>query len=475
MKADLLYDKVLVKLNSLLDLAMKRRNIELALELISSISAMHYSKGSVFRDDMLENCIESLSQEIDMHFSNEISPDTVLFYDSFGEDTRGIALIYLLALARLKKKIIYITSKRAEGKQESIDYELKDANVERVYFPDEMNYLQRIHFLIQTFNKYTPAFSFSYIYPWDVAGVCFFTRIPSKRIKIDLTDHKFWLGKKDFDYLVEFRQQGVSTAVNLRKINVDRISVIPFYPYINNESQFLGFDFDVHGKRIIFSGGALYKTFSPENTYYKIVDHCLTTHKDVIFYYAGNGDYSKLEEIKKKHPNRVYYSAERKDFLQVIKKSVFYLNTYPFFGGLMTQYAVVAGRVPVTLLHPEEKSGILLNEDNLGFLFHDFETLISSVDRMLNDKEYLQALENQLREALISEDTFNRQVQLLLDTGKTDYERRITDNMSTTPSIEKKGIIESVAKKNHKKLMKIFPIFFIERVIYSKVGWKYCK
>ena len=82
------------------------------------------------------------------------------------------------------------------------------------------------------------------------------------------------------------------------------------YPEIN-ETTFKGYPFvDGDNRKFIFSGGSLYKTFSENDYYYKIIDY-----------------------IMNKYPNRVYYTHERPDFYEIIKRSYFYLSTYPVCGG----------------------------------------------------------------------------------------------------------------------------------------------
>lgn len=66
----------------------------------------------------------------------------------------------------------------------------------------------------------------------------------------------------------------------------------------------------------LFSGGALYKTFGGENKYYDIIDNILKKYKEVVFWYAGSGDDSKLKELMKKYPGRIFHTLERNDLFK---------------------------------------------------------------------------------------------------------------------------------------------------------------
>ena len=105
---------------------------------------------------------------------------------------------------------------------------------------------------------------------------------------------------------------------------------------------------------ILFSGGSLYKTFDDKGTYYEMVEQIMQRHDKLLFVYAGNGDRSGLKILQKKFPRRVYPIDERKDLYAVMRQCTLYLNTYLMIGGLMTQYAEIAGRLPLTLVNCQE-------------------------------------------------------------------------------------------------------------------------
>lgn len=462
--------KTLYILQALKKKALLKQDLELALESVSAIAALYYSEGKLFRDNDLEAALTTISEMVKDRVNKGTNANIVLFYDGYGEDLRGIALIYLLGIAKAGKEIIYIVPSESKNKQPSIDRALEGYRFTKIYMDGELNYCQKIDFIINIYNTYSPQLAFSYILPWDVAGVCAFNCFLCKRIKIDLTDHTFWLGHNDFDFLIEFRQQGASVAYYLREVQEDKIKLLPYYPFIDESINFNGFEFDIENKKLIFSGGALYKTFSENCLYYKIVEHCLYSYPDTVFYYAGSGDFSQICKLKKSFPDRVFYSKERSDLYQVMQHCYFYLNTYPLFGGLMTQYALRSGRVPMALLTEGKKCDVIPNEEQYEFVFYDSQLFIEEIDKMIENEEYLHRKELLLKEAVIDEEAFNINLKMLLDYGNTSYKINLIPITAVNPEPNKNAIVEAIAKKNHKKLLKTFPVFFILR--YLNKTWR---
>ena len=116
------------------------------------------------------------------------------------------------------------------------------------------------------------------------------------RYQINLTDHAFWLGADSIDKCIEFRDYGATISKKYRRIPIESIVKIPFYPIVNIDMKFQGFPFKKKDyQKVFFSGGALYKTFGDDNRFYRIVSNILNQYNDLIFWYAGSGDDSELK------------------------------------------------------------------------------------------------------------------------------------------------------------------------------------
>ena len=113
---------------------------------------------------------------------------------------------------------------------------------------------------------------------------------------------------------------------------------------------------------------------------------------------------------------------ERNDLYQIMRNSDIYLSTYPMAGGLMTQYAVAAKRIPVTLLYDECGSGFILHPEKLKFEFDNMEDIVSFLDEFFSSENYKKECEYHLEDQLIEKNEFNKQVQKCLSQHSSDYE-----------------------------------------------------
>ena len=96
---------------SVIGQAIKAGKIERALAALSVCGELLYESNQSYSDDRLESYMEDLSALTDDKRLSGIKSKekTVFFYDGFGTDTRGLALIYLKALIGLGYKIIYVS------------------------------------------------------------------------------------------------------------------------------------------------------------------------------------------------------------------------------------------------------------------------------------------------------------------------------------------------------------------------------
>ena len=452
---------------------------EKALAALSSASELTYYYNQKYIDENLEEEIKSISLSLlgECNISKRmLNPDTVLFYDGFGFDTRGLALIYLKGLIANGYIIIYVTNKGSKNKQPEILKNLKGHKVQYCYINMYKGYIAWIKELLKCFVQYKPFVAFFYTTPFDVSGCVVFEHFDGviKRLQIDLTDHAFWIGKYAFDYCVELRSVGSQISANYRNIDIKKLVLLPYYAYYDENESFKGFPFDDTGKRVVFSGGALYKTLGDlNNTYYQIVEYILNKYDDIIFLYAGFGDSTELEKIISKYPNRAYHIDERKDLFQILQRSVFYLNTYPMFGGLMMNYAVTAGKLPLTLKHKHDADGLLFNQDKLGIEFETVEDLLKEIDYLLTDSHYLQEKEKQICHSVITKEIFEKNLKTLIEKNQTDFV--IDDNEIDTSSFIaefkerfnlERAMYKSIVKRDNWSLIFDYPILFIKKTLY---------
>ena len=271
-------------------------------------------------------------------------------------------------------------------------------------------------------SEVSPKIAFLYTTPGDASGIVAFMQMENIcRFQINLTDHAFWLGVNAFDFCLEFRNYGSSISFFERKIPKEKLILMPYYPAINMDAEYQGMPRICKGKKILFSGGSLYKTIDDKGTYYKIVGDILRRCKDTVFLYAGSGDTSSLDKLIQEFPDQACRIDERKDLFQLMKNITVYLNTYPMLGGLMMQYAAFAGKIPVSLMHGEENSGILINQQECQIEYRTPDELVDDVCKLLNDAEYREKREALLKGCVIDENQFTEQLKKAITEHTTDY------------------------------------------------------
>lgn len=478
---------VIRKLKKLAETDVEKGRYENALASISVCAEILYMHNQVYTDETLENILQRISKDLykkrTMKKENFSTKKIVLFYDGFGLDTRGLALIFVKALVELEYTVVYVTNEIAKEKQPRIHEVTVGAEMKWEYIPMNKGYMAWVSALESVFETYCPEVAFFYTQPNDVAATVVFNQWKGSTIRyqIDLTDHAFWLGINAFDYCVALRDLGAKIAFNYRKIPQEKLVMLPYYATVDYNEPFAGFPFPTDGYRVLFSGGSLYKTLGDQdNKYYKIVDHILHYHKDIIFLYAGYGDDSQLKILEKRYPNRVFHIAERKDLYQVMRHCVLYLNTYPMFGGLMMNYAATAGKLPITLKHNHDADGLLFNQSKLGIEYDTMDELLTDVDKLLTDSQYLQSREARLKNSVITEQKFKIELKRLIDDQNTSYKFGL-DYVDTTEfrsEFDKRfdfsvAVVKAINKKRNIKLVKCLPITYGKCMcIY---GWKKIK
>lgn len=471
-------ETVVGKLKRIAEASIRKENFRKALDAVTAASFILEEYNQYYVDEELEGFVKDISAKlvIPAYGPKEGDPSTILFYDSFGFDVRALALVYMHALADLGYRVIYITRIESKESQPELHEAVKHGNVIWNYVSCN-NREQEVKDIAGLFEKYKPAKAILYSTPDDAAAMTVFYAYEgiAERFKINLTDHAFWLGHDVFDYNLEFRNYGACVSVKYRGVPEDREIIMPFYPY-HRDQEFQGLPFDPEGKKIVFSGGSVYKTLGdPGNRYYVILDKLLTKHEDLVFLYAGTGDDSEIRKLQGRFPGRVYRIDERSDLFELMQQCTFYLNTFPFIGGLMMQFAADAGKVPLTLKKEgasDENKEILISQESVEY--DDVDSLVAEADRLLTDEEYRTRRGDELKADLISPSDFAKELQNALTDHRTRYEVSIKD--TDTTEFRKQYIIrfsektfrQVIASGNKKTLISDFPGLFVKKV-WNKV------
>lgn len=470
------YDKI-KKLKSIAELEFSKKNYNSALEVIDVCARIMYEFNQEYTDQELEDLLVKISNAILNGGSQEKldwNSDTILFYDGFGLNSRGLAQIYLKALCQIKK-VIYVTYEKQKDNIPDLLKILDMADAKKIFI-SEGNCLDQIQELNLAIKEHKPQTFFMYTMPNDVVVTTVFAHYTRDvmRYQINLTDHAFWLGKCALDKCIEFRDYGAYISNYYRNIKQENIVKIPFYPQIDYEQKFEDFPFEVDTTRqkVIFSGGALYKTIGGQNRYYKIIDYILKTYPDTIFWYAGSGNKTEMNKLVSKYPKRVYLTTERKDLYQVLRHCFFYLSTYPICGGLMFQYAAMAEKIPLTLVKSyEDTSGFLLFQEDLEIEFDTLEEVYKEIDCLFTDDLYRKSKESRVKNAVVTEEKFTQDLRDLVNENKSssqivfkhidtrEFRKEYWDRQT------KSGFYEMLARRKGRILIKYFGLEYVMAVI----------
>ncbi len=456
----------------------KNKNFEKAMAAIAAFASLSYEWNQFYIDDEIENIICDISDEMLGNLKEDETwscdgNNIVLFYDGFGLDTRGLAAIYAKALVQLGYEVVWVTTDKARDKIPTIEEFLKKGNSKIVFLDMEKSYTRHIEELNQQFQKYKPARAFFYTTPDDVSAEITFYHYRNRvmRYMINLTDHTYWIGLHAFDYCIEFREYGAGISKVQRGVPAEKIVLLPYYPLVDKSVKFQGFPFDAEGKKVLFSGGSLYKTIGGDNKFYKIVSEVLDENKDTMFLYAGSGDDSELRRLSAQFEGRVSHIQERKDLFALMEHVDVYLNTYPVIGGLMTQYAAVAGKPPLILTDTgkQDFSGILIDQKNAGVEFDSVDAVIDEINHLLNDKAYRLRRADEIRKSVPSEKKFSESLMDIIEQRTKPCFVECPDTSAFRRDyiarFNKKTIVNAIAKRKNKKLATSFPEIFLSKVV----------
>jgi hypothetical protein len=292
---------------------------------------------------------------------------------------------------------------------------LKDYKKVEIYLPYSKNNISRCKEISEKILSFNPSRVLYHSAPWDTVGYIVLSYLGNYQIErylINLTDHAFWLGCNCIDYILEFRSYGANISIDYRHISSNKLMIMPYYPIQNKLDEFQGFPFNTENKKIIVSGGSLYKIYGSP-VFFDIVKHILKLYSDVIFFYLGNGDIKPLVKFIEENnlSKRFFYSRERKDISEIIKRCYFYLNTYPVGGGLLPQLAVINDKIPITYTDKKyinnNTDELFINNKNQKFTFYDFDSFYFEINKLITDSSYYIQKTNDLKNKVIASQNFS--------------------------------------------------------------------
>lgn len=390
---------------------------ERALRMLFFASGFMYYLNQKLYDTDLENLLEWIVKKNIKAGEYDVNEDVILFFDSFGRMDRGLTAIYIKALYQMGFKIVYVTHKK-----ERTALSTESKYIYEKFYVEGRTYLQRIECLAEIMKKVAAKRIFMYLLPDDIVAVGAFALADRETIRyqINLTDHAFWLGRNISDIIINFREFGACVCKFNRDLPEERLRYLPYYP-LDILAKFEGLGKIEDKKYKIFSGGNLYKTYSRDNQYYDIVETILKNNGDIGFIFCGDGNASRMRRLCRKYPEQFIYERERKDFYEIMKRCTVYFSTYPYNGGLMTQYAILAKKVPVTLTCKGIEKELTIRDEEAFWNYSSREQCIYALEKLLYDEEYRNDKQNMLDQFLISEQEFRIGLSDIIFNGKSGW------------------------------------------------------
>lgn len=417
-----------------------------------------------FRNEDIECLLKQLAARLNRRNLLSVDVNSCVLYDSFSLDNGGLVQQYLTAIMAAGMNLTYITERRGFLSSKSAIHDQLEAygKCKIIEIPSRLGGLYRAQYVYDEIIRSRAGHLFIHTNPSAVDACVAFYALPEDitKYKINLTDHTFWVGTDFIDYSFEFRPYGCVLSNQERGLSSPNIFYLPFYPIIR-DSSFLGFPAEADGKTVFFSGGAFYKVFDAKDTYFKMVKSILDNCENAIFLYAGAGDVAALSQKIKQYnlEHRFFIIGQRPDITEVFRHCDIYLNTYPFGGGLMTQYAAQLGKPILNYCcgNTSKVEEFVCQKKMMDISVSSFEELVLKARRLCDDLIYRKEYGESIRSCVVSPIEFNKlfldcvqsginQLDYSADISMKEYEILIDDKIQ----------FENSSKCYQRAIVKIF-------------------
>lgn len=373
------------------EMSFSQHDVEAALCRVQLAAELQYIVNEIFLDERLEHLLGLISVEIVGKKKDYKGKEgTVLFYDHYGLDNRGLTQQYLDALYQIDGiSVVYVLENTANQKCENTLRLVKEHG-SKYYELGDGNYKEKIIKLCKIIEDESPSDVFLHISPSSPIPFTVLSAFPTvRKILINITDHAFGIGGGRFyDYSFEFREYGAKISLEKRAFELKQLLLLPYYPW-QEETTFQGFPIPTDGKVVLFSGSYLYKIDDKENTFFNIIADILKANPNAVMFFAGGGDDGKLRGLIEKANlgKRFYLLGNRTDISSLFKHIDIYIGTYPLAGGLMTQYASINAK-PILAYKTHEIEEVVCNKHYKQFVFDSKDDLLTEANHLIRDKKY---------------------------------------------------------------------------------------
>jgi hypothetical protein len=323
--------------------AMKNGEVFRVVKLVETFSEVTIRINNIKSDSTVESILQELSRRyIGIQPDNGKKHKLIVFYDQVGT-TICLGLQYLRGILAAGYEVVYIYENYRNDISPQLLNVIKSLNIEyKLFGPSTPIFKNGIYSgkLVSDFvNSLRPEKIVCHPLPNEAIGMSVMYSLPHiEKFIVVPGDHHYYAGFHSADYLIEFRKFGISVSINERGINAKRIYKLPYYPIIDELTNFKGFPVDTKGKVVFASAGATYK-FVGSDIIYTLWKYILEFDNTLVLY-MGKPDKKMFGFIKKNgYENRFILLGYRNDFVQCIKESDVLVNSYPVGGALVSQTA----------------------------------------------------------------------------------------------------------------------------------------
>jgi hypothetical protein len=430
-----------------------KKKFDDAEKFIVAASRIAYNFNFIYADKELD----SMLKQISCFYIDEVDFDKIdgryVFFDSFGQDNRGLTQQYIRALMQWGVEFLYILE--YENSQcENIINELRQYSGATVFvMPKTKTGKEKAQLIYDLVASFQADKAFLHLSPWSSTAIIAWNALTTvTRYSIDLTDHAFWLGSDFCDYYIGFRGYSAFVSSHLRGIGKEKLMIMPYYPISDDVDSFQGFEFDFSNKKIVFTGGSYYKMYGKDNIFLNILKKICEDNHNVVIAIAGSGNSKIIEDFIATNGlnERIFLIGNRKDISEVFKHIDIYLNTYPIGGGLMTQFAVLNNKPVIAY----GQSNVILSiaeslfsyPCDIEMTYFNLSEFHSEINHMLSDDVYCSSKTKFYDELLLSPEDFSKELNCKIMDNVT------VDTIIDIPDFNKSELIDIYLNAENKYL-----------------------
>jgi hypothetical protein len=371
-----------------------QRNFDSLFPLIDNYAVLNQTINCIFRDDVIENILKEIGEkEIGVSTSTSSANKRIVFYDQIGT-TICLGLQYLRGLIANGYEILYIFESPSRKVNPSIIKEVQEYCSKILVFEKKSSISlgKKIQSEIEAFQPSKLICHCSA--DGALAQTIFYSLKNIEIFRIVPGDHHFYIGVGCTDYFFEYRRFAIKVAAEERKIPLEKIYKLPYYPIITSFCDFQGFPKEADGKVVILAAGSEYK-FHGSNWFFDTSEWILKHHENAVIIFLG-GKSKQIESYveEKGLKGKFLLVGYRKDFVECMKHADMFLNSYPMGGGLVGLTAINLSKPVIS--HFDEYNGLqnsirsFLGAEDIEspISFSNDERLKAYVSQLVNDEHF---------------------------------------------------------------------------------------